>query len=531
MNPTGTAKKKGRPSIGSAAALLVGASLIGQLLGFLRTKLVNANFPTTGPHSTDAYFAAFSIPDFFFFTIAAGALGVAFMPVLSDRMHRGDRRGVWELSTSLMNFLAILMSIVAVIILIFARPLIHYIVAPGLSPEQLDQATTIMRLLAFNPLLFTLSGIFTSVQQTMGRFVFFAMAPLFYNLSIILGIYFFKDSLGLIGLGVGALIGAVLQLAVVMLGNWQLNFHWHPRIHWGSRDFKTILGNLPPRSLDQGMDQVNNIVETNIASGLGGGNITYYNNAFILSTAPILLVGTTIATAAFPRLNARLSQNRADLFRREFLMVLRAMIWISAPLVVFCFFTRGYLARLIYTQGSQEIAIIFGFLTMAIFFRILFALISRWFYSQKDTRTPLFVSLFTIALNIILAYSLARPNAYGVAGLAIAQSLVAMVEVFILSAIMLYRDHRLFNTNFWSGVLRIISVTGFSVVAGFIMITIFPLGANDKGVITLGSKLFFIASVTFGVHVLVSAIFGLEEVRPVFRRIRNLLLKPIHVDM
>src|SRR3982750_1272854 len=121
MNPTGPAKKKNRLSIGNVAALLVATSFIGQLLGFLRTKLVNRNFPTSGPHSTDAYFAAFNIPDFFFFTLAAGALGVAFMPVLSDRLHRGDRRGVWELSNSLMNFLAIIMAVVGVIIFIFAK--------------------------------------------------------------------------------------------------------------------------------------------------------------------------------------------------------------------------------------------------------------------------------------------------------------------------------------------------------------------------------------------------------------------------
>src|SRR5947209_18251199 len=134
MNPTTGSKKKSRPSIGNIAALLVATSLVGQLLGFMRTKLVNANFPTVGPHSTDAYFAAFNIPDFFFFTVAAGALGVAFMPVLSDHLHKGDRRGVWDLSNSLMNFLAILMGLVAVIILLFAKPLIKHIVAPGLSP-------------------------------------------------------------------------------------------------------------------------------------------------------------------------------------------------------------------------------------------------------------------------------------------------------------------------------------------------------------------------------------------------------------
>ena len=109
--------------------------MIGQLLGFLRTKLVNANFPTTGPNSTDAYFAAFNVPDFFFFTLAAGALGVAFMPVLSDRLYKGDRKGVWELSTSLMNLLAIIMGVVGVIMFVFAEPLIKYLVAPGLEPR------------------------------------------------------------------------------------------------------------------------------------------------------------------------------------------------------------------------------------------------------------------------------------------------------------------------------------------------------------------------------------------------------------
>lgn len=539
MNPTGP-KKTNRASISNAALLLVTASLLGQVLGFLRTKLVNANFPTTGPHSTDAYFAAFNIPDFFFFTVAAGALGVAFMPVLSDHLHKGDRRGVWELSMSLMNFLAVLMAVVAIIILLFAKPLITHVVAPGLAPVQVNTAANIMRLLALNPLLFTISGVLTSVQQTMGRFFFYAIAPLFYNLSIIISALVFSEippkhggpgHLGLVGLGIGALIGGILQLLVVIFGLYGTHFHWRPKIRWQQPDFHVILRNLPPRSIDQGMDQVNNIVETHIASGLGSGNVTYYNNAFVLSTAPILLVGTAIATAAFPRLNARLSVHRPDLFRRDFLMVLRAMIWLAAPLVVICFFARGYLARLIYTHGNQQIATIFGFLTLAIFFRIIYAIISRWFYAQKDTKTPLFVSLFTIALNVALAVTLARPHAYGVSGLALAQSVVAAVEVFILSVIMLFRDHRLFDQEFWSGVWRIISVTGFSVVAGFIMVSLLPLGAHDRGIVTLGSKLALIAIVTFGVHLLISALFDLDEVRPIFARLRRFILKPVRLEI
>lgn len=522
-------KRNKRMPLSTITTLLISTSLAGQLLGFLRTKLVNGNFPATGPNSTDAYFAAFNIPDFFFFTLAAGVLGVAFIPVLSDRLHKGERKAVWELTSSLLNLLALVMIGVALIIIIFAEPLIHHVVAPNLGPAQLHNAVVIMRFLALNPLLFTLSGILTSVQQTLGRFFFYALAPLFYNLSIIVSIFVFKNNIGLVGLGIGALFGALAQLLIVAIGLINTHFQWHFKINLRSKDLRLVLRQLPPRSLDQGMDQLESIVETRFASGLGSGAVTYYNNAFILQTAPILLIGTAVSTAVFPRLALRLSQGRPDLFRRDFLRTLRGMLWIIMPVIVVCYFARGYLARLIFSNDAPQIATIFGFLTVAILFRTLYAIISRWFYAQKDTKTPLFVSVFTIGLNIILAYVLSRPSSYGVVGLAIAQSIVAAVEVAILSVIMLVRDPKLFDMQFWGGVVRIISVTGFSVVAGSIVVGLFPLGVNDRGFITLGAKLSLISLVTLGVHILVSALFGLEEVRPIFSRLRKIVMKPIRI--
>ncbi len=518
-----------RTSLGNAAALLIIVSLIGQVLGFLRYKLVNANFPAIGGQSTDAYFAAFKIPDFFFFTLAAGALGVAFMPILAEHMQRGDKKGVWDLSNSLLNLLSIVMAVVGVIILIFARPLIHHIVAPGLPPEQLDNAVLIMRLIAFNPMLFAISGVLVSVQQTYGRFFFYAMAPIGYNLAIIGSIFVFRNNVGLVGLGVGAMLGAVFQLLIVLFGLPGINFHWKPKIMWRSRDFRLILRQLPPRSIDQGIDSINSVVETNLAARIGLGNISYYENAYILSTTPVLLVGTAIATAAFPRLNERLAQGRPDLFRKEFLQILRAMIWIAMPLSIICYFARGYFARLIFTTSAPQIALIFGFLAGAIFFRTLYAIISRWFYAQKDTVTPLAISLFTIALNIYLAIQLSRPAAYGIAGLAMAQSIVAFVEVVILFCVMLYRDPQLFNRRFWGGVVKISSVTGFSVLAAFVMISLLPLNLGDRGFITLGVKLGSIVGVTFAVHVIISWLFGLEEVGPVINKTRQILKATVRI--
>lgn len=525
QKPTKTKRKL--ISVSNIALMLVVAILGAQLLGFLRTRLVNANFPDVGPESTGAYFAAFVIPDFFFFTLSAGVLGVAFIPILSDRLHRGDKKGMWELSSSLLNLLSIVMFVVAVLIFVFAEPLIKYIVAPHLEPEQLDNAATIMRFLALNPMLFTISGILTSMQQTLGRFFFFAIAPLFYNLSIIASVFIFRDTeFGLKGLGLGALVGGLIQVAVVMTGLIGTRYRWKPKIMWRSSDFKSVMRKLPPRSVDQGLDQVQTVVETNFSSRLGTEYISYYNNAYMLQTAPVMLVGTSIATAAFPRMARRLSEGRPDLFRSEFLKILRFMIWIIVPVVIVAWFARGYLARLIFASESPEIALILGFLTGAIFFRTLYAIISRWFYAQKDTKTPLFVSIFIIIFVIAATAYLARPTTYGAAGLAFAVSLAAFVEVVILFTIMARRDKQLLKDGeFWSGLFRIVSISGFSMLAGYTAVQLVPLEIADRGIVTLGAKLALIAGVTFGVHVLMSRLFGLSEAKAVFHRLQRLCKK------
>lgn len=520
-----------RISLGSVAILLVGSSLLAQILGFLRTKLVNANFAAVGGmHSTDSYFAAFTIPDFFFFTISAGALGVAFMPVLADHLARGDRKGMWEITSSLLNFMTMLMVVVAVVIFVFAEPLMRHVVAPNMGQQQLHDAVIIMRFLCLNPLLFTISGVLTALQQQVGRFFFYATAPLLYNLSIIASIYLFKNNLGIVGLGVGALVGAILQLLVVVVGTYGTGFRWVPGVNWRRRDFRLVLRQLPPRSLDQGIDQLESIVETRFASQLGGGSISYYNNAYTLMLAPVLLIGTAISTAVFPRLNTRLSHGRPDLFREDFLRFLRLLVWITLPVVVIGFFGRGYLARLIFTRNSGDIAAVFGFLTVAILFRTVYTLISRWFYAQKDTRTPLYVSVFTISFNIVLAYSLTRPGSYGLSGLALAQSITAAVEVVILCSIMLYRDHKLFDNEFWSGIFRTVSVTGFSLVAGYITVGFIPLGAADRGFVTLGTKFLVLAGITLAVHFAISGLFGLEEAQPFWRWAKRFAFRAVKVE-
>ncbi len=517
-----------RVSLPGAATLLIVTMLMAQLLGFVRTMLINGNFVDVGPDSTDAYFAAFKIPDFFFYTLAAGALGVAFIPVLSERILKSDRKGVWELSNSLMNLMSLIM-IPAGLVMFFSAGWLMNTLYPDLSPEQLNNATNILRIISFNPLMFTLSGVLTSTQQAFGRFFFFAVTPIVYNLSIIVSIFLFRDSLGLVGLGFGALAGAFLSLMVAFAGTRGLGFHWRPRINFKSKDFKRVTKALPPRALDQGLDSVNSIVEAGRAGALGGGLVTAYENAFILHTAPILLIGSSISTAAFPRLSERLAQGRTDLFRKEFISILRVLMWVSLPVMVVTFFTRGYLARLIFKRGAPDIALILGYLSIAIFFRIVYTLFSRYFYAHKDTMTPLIVSVFAIAFNIILVFTLASKDAYGAAGLAIAQSIVSGVEVAVLFVVITLRDPAMFAREFWQSVNKLVSITGFTIATAFLMVTMLPLQADDKGFFVLSFKLGTIVIVTLSVHIAVSALFGFKESYTLLARIKKAVLRPIRI--
>lgn len=517
-------------SIGGAATLLLSISLINQVIGFLRVKLINGNFPAIGPESTDAFFAAFKIPDFFFLTIAAGALGVAFIPYLSDKLEKGDKKGAWRISSSLLNLLMILMFIIGLGIFIFAEPLIVNIVAPNLKndPQQLHNAVLIMRLVALNPLMFTVSGILMSVQQTVGRFFFYAAAPIFYNLAIIISIFVFRNNIGIVGLGIGAAAGAVLQLVVALIGMWGTKFHYSTVIAWEDAAFRGVLKQLPPRSIDQGIDAINSIAETNFANKLGAGNVSYYENAYVIHTTPILLIGTAISTAAYPKLTERLSQGRPDLFKKDFLQVLRAMIWIIMPVVIIAYFCRGYLARAIFSRDAREIGIILGFLTVAILFRTIYQILSRYFYAYKDSVTPLLVSIFIIALNIYLAWSLSKT--YGVAGLAIAQSIAASIEVLMLVILMIIRDRKFFTMKFVGDLMRIFSVSGFAIVATYIAVSFLPLNASDVGFITLGTKLTIISLITFSVYIAMSSLFSIDEAKAVTTRAKKIIFKPVKID-
>ncbi|MBC7565215.1 murein biosynthesis integral membrane protein MurJ [Candidatus Saccharibacteria bacterium] len=518
-----------------AAALLAGSSLIASLLGIFRDRLFNSLYYTTYPTGADAYTVAFTIPDFMFIILVSGALSVSFIPVFNQRLSSGNKKSAWELSTSIINLMALATLVASVLIIIFADPLVRYVVGPGLDESSRSLAISMMRVIAVSPFLFAVATVITSMQQAVGRFAFFALAPALYNVGIIIGLLFFTNGInlfgwqlfdgGIMGVALGVVLGAMLQLIVSTFGLFGMGFNYTFKIYWKNKGFRRVLRLLPPRSLDQGIDYVNSIVETNLASRMLSGSVRAYQQVTSLTYVPINLIGVAISTAAFPQMTERLAQGRPDLFKRELQQVLRVIIWLALPVTVIAILSRGYIVNFIVNGGDPYMASILAVLAISIVFRSVYFISARSFYAQQDTKTPLYISLFTIALNITLAVTFTLGLGMGVQGLAWAAVTVSIVEVAILFRIMAKRIAGLFDAPFVHAIGRMMSAAGFMALATYASVALLPLSSNDQRFFDSAPKFVLITIISFIVYFFFCWIFKLKEVQPVISRMQKILFK------
>lgn len=517
-------------TFGWAAALLAGSSMIGSVLGLLRDRFLYGSFGLESSQVA-AFKAAFTVPDFMFFILISGALSVTFIPIFNERYIKGNKKSAWELSSSLLNMFAVVTFVASILILIFADPLVRYVVAPGLDEHTSFLAVSMMRIIAVNPLLFSVSAVFAAMQQAVGRFFFVSLAPSIYNLSIIFGVVFLSQQFGIMGVAFGVVIGSVLQLLVSVFGLAGLGFEYSPKIFWRNLGFRRLLRILPARSADQGMDYFNNIVEINLASRLGTGAIGNFSAALTLHNVPITLIGVALSTAAFPKMTERLAQGRPDLFKKELTSLIRLVIWFSLPAVTMTFLMRGYLVRLAAGDGYATAAAVLGIFAWAIMFRALYHVLSRSFYAQQDTRTPLYVSLVAVGLNVLLAIVLARQSAYGIVGLPLAQVIASVVEVIVLTIILLKRFPGTFDRSFLGALWRMLSAFGITFwITWILRREFFELGADDRGFLTIIPKLGLLCGIVLLFYIIISWVFKLEEVEPIIAKIRTVLFKPVRLQ-
>ncbi|MDD5221508.1 MAG: murein biosynthesis integral membrane protein MurJ [Candidatus Pacebacteria bacterium] len=395
-------------SITSAAIILSISSIASGLLGFLRDRLLAGKFGAS--QELDIYYAAFRIPNLVFAILISGGIIAAFMPIFSEHYIKEERKA-WDLTNNLLNVFLVFSIIICGLLFIFTPQLIKLIV-PGFTPDNMAQAVGLTRILFLSPIFFGISNIFSSILQYFNRFISFAIAPIFYNLGIIFGIFFFLPIFGLKGLAFGVVLGAFLHWFVQLPSAITSGFRYRPIFNLKSQGLRKIFWLMIPRTFSAIASHFNLIIVTSIASLIGVGNISIFSFSENLRSFPISIIGGSFAVAAYPFLARFWAKGEKDKFYQSFSSTFRQTLFFVIPISLALFLLRGPVVRIVLGTGKFDwidtrlTAACLGLFSLGIFTYTLIPFFQRMFFAVKDTKTPFFNSAMALGINVGLAWLL-----------------------------------------------------------------------------------------------------------------------------
>ncbi len=512
-------------SVNAAAVIISFSYLASRLLGLLRDRLLVSHFGIGA--DVDAYTAAFRLPELLFTLLVSGAFAVAFIPVFTEHWQKNEKEKAWKLSSVLLSYLTVATVGIGVLAYIFAEP-ITTLIAPGFDADRHQLTVDLTRIMLITPVLFAISSLLGSIAQSFNRFVFFALASVFYNLGIIFGIVFLSPDHSIYGVAYGVVIGAFIQAVVQIAGIIGLGYRFSFSLDYKNKGARKVLGLMIPRSIDQGIDQIHYIVETAIGSRLATGSLAALYYANNLKNVPLVLIGNAIATAAFPRMAARAAKGAMEKLIRDFVVNTRLILFLVIPAATITVIMRGYIVRLLYGFGDATTANTLGWFAGAIVFQALFYLVARMFYALQDTKTPLYLSIAAIALNIPLSFGLSE--LYGVIGLAMAQSIVATLETIALVAILQKKLGQIGLAEIWRGLYRMLIA---NVIMGSLLYIcvarLLPLYKSDVGFAIVGPKFLALGLIAAAAYLIPCYILNLREAHKFTQRLKEQMLRPLNL--
>jgi putative peptidoglycan lipid II flippase len=440
-----------------AAAASVGlAFVIGRILGQFREIVIGARFGTGFEKA--AYDAAFRVPDTIFLLVMSGAFGSAFVPVFAEYLSQRQMRKAWRLASNVLTLMVEGYAAFALVAFLFADPLVRYVIAPGFEPVTQALTIELTRILLLSPLFLGLGAAAKSLLESHDNFTLPAYAPVAYNAMGLLGAIFLVPRFGVEGLAWGIVAGSVAHFALQLPGLTRLGMRYLflPKpVAEGVRQVGRLLG---PRIIGQAAFQLNFfLIMTNFASRLGEGQTAALGYGYQLMMLPHGLLAISVSTVIFP-LMARLYVGRqfAEL-KTTFGDALRPLFFLTLPASVALMILARPIVQTIYQRGDfgpESTALVAAVLPPFAAGLVALALVetcARAFYAMQDTRTPLIASLLTIAINLALAFALARR--FGGPGLAASMSLTTALEMLVLVAV-LRRRIGPFDVAVWTALIK-----------------------------------------------------------------------------
>lgn len=428
-------------SILSAAFIITAAVFLSALLGLFRDRLMVSYF-YHDKSIYDAYLVAFRLPDLVFQILVLGALSAAFIPVFSRYQHQ-DRQEATLVANSMINLILILFFVFSVLIFIFAGPLNNLFTGDNFSLDQLQLASNLTRIMLFAQIFFAFSNFMTGIIQAHQRFLVPALAPLVYNLGIIIGIVLLGPIIGIYGAAVGVVLGAFLHFVSQVPLAYKLGYRYSTKINFLHPGVKEISKLMLPRTLALSVNQIEMFTVTFFATSLPmAGSLAIITLADRLVSLPIRVFGTPIGQASLPFLSQVSAKKEMEQFKSTLLNSLHQILYLAFPATALLIILRIPLVRIAFGaknfpwQDTLLTGKVVALFSLAIFAHASIQLLSRAFYALHNTKTPLIAALCSVTTNIVISIIFVFHFGYGVLGLALAASIAAFVHGAILITVL-----------------------------------------------------------------------------------------------
>lgn len=421
-------------SILSGATIIMSTVMLSKVLGLVRDRLLAHTF---SPDTVAIFFAAFRIPDLVFQLLIFGALSVAFIPVFTESLEGQGRAEAFKLARAILNLSLLILGVATILIYIFVDPITNLIV-PGFSPDQKVQVANLTKVILIGQLLLTVGSFFAGLLQSYQRFIVPALAGVFYNFGIILGIIMLSKSYGIMGAAIGVIIGAFLHVLVQLPLAYSLGFRFSIFVKLFHPGAKEILRLMSVRTLGLAAEQINDTVGVILASLISTASLTYLTFAQHLQLVPVSLFGATIAQAALPILAAERARGRMEEFKITLLTTLHQVLFLALPATAILIVLRVPAVRLTFgaSQFDWTATVLTGqtlaFMAIGLSAQAISLLLVRAFYALKDTKTPVIASFVTVSLNIGLSVYFIQTLHLAVWGLGLAFSISTIFSAFLL---------------------------------------------------------------------------------------------------
>ena len=453
--------RRRQTSLARSAGIVAGSFVVSRVLGLVREIVLARQFGTSEAFS--AYVSAFRIPDLLFLVVMAGAFGSAFIPVFSGFLGDGEDEAAWKLASVVLNISGIVVLFTAAFAWVFAPELVRYVVAPEASTAAQQVTVDCMRVLLLSPVFLGFGIAAKGILEGQDLFTLPALAPIAYNTATILGAVVLGPRVGVYGVAIGVVIGAIgfllLEIPGLVRTGMRYSISFDPRTPGVSEVGRL----LAPRLIGQAAFQLNFVAVTNLAWRTGDQSVSALNYAWQLLMLPHGVLALSVSTVILPTLSRLWQVGDTAAFRATLGNALRPLLFLSLPAAVILFAFRVPIVQTLFQTGAFSaestslVAAPLAFLAAGLVSYALVEALTRAFYAMHDTRTPVTAGIGIVALNVVIGVALL--DRMGYLGLALALSLSTTVEAIILIAVLGRRIGSVTaKTRHW--LLRLIASSG-----------------------------------------------------------------------